>query len=372
MRRYNRRVFPRHAFALAARLAAIVLPVLLTAACSADAPVDEGPRATVVTVAAARAGELRDVANASGTVVPSTAADVTIHALEPAVLSELPKQVGDPVEVGDVLARFEVASLNQEIAAAELQLLEAQSRFDRAQSNLTRQSSLFDRGITPRNAYDASRLEQSAAENALALARDRLDAVRAGQSRTSVRAAFSGVVAAVWHEEGDHVRPDPSDPIIRVIDPTRVQVAVHLPVMQLARVAPGQVATVRAIAGAIDEEAVVASKVPASDPSAPTGEVRLTFSNAATLPLDTPVSVEILLERRPGALTVPPEAIGRDEAGSFVMVAGEDGLAQRRDVRLGLVTPQQVQVTSGLIEGDRVILIGLNEVEDGSPVVVSR
>jgi membrane fusion protein (multidrug efflux system) len=108
------------------------------------------------------------------------------------------------------------------------------------------------------------------------------------------------------------------------------------------------------------------------DPTAPTGEVRLNFANPATLPVDPPVSVAILLERRLGALIVPSQAVARDDFGPYVMVAGDDGLAHRRDVQLGLVAGPLTQVTNGIIEGERVILAGLEEVEDGTPVTLSR
>lgn len=355
------------------RLVGASLSILALSACGGDeAPADQGPHAIVVNVATVRTGELRDVANASGTVVPSSVADVTIYATEPADIVELTKKAGDPVAPGDILVRFDIASLNQEIAAAQLGVLEAQTRVDRAQADLTRQTTLFERGIASRNTFDASRLEQSAAQTLLTLARNRLEAVQSGQVRAVVRAAFAGVVAEVWHQEGDAVRPDTSDPILRVIDPTRVQVAVQLPVVQLARVAVGQIATVRAIAGAADEPATVVSRAQSADPSAPTGEVRLGFSNPATLPLETPVSVEILLERRPDALLVPAQAIGRDDTGTFVMVAGHDGLAHRRAVRLGLITPQLVQVSSGLTDGEQVVVSQLGELADQASIVISR
>jgi RND family efflux transporter MFP subunit len=352
--------------------AAAAVAVLSLAACGGDEPVVEGPRATVVSVATARTEELRDVAHASGVVVPSTAADLTVYATEAAEIAELPKKLDDTVQTGDVLVRFDIASLNQELAALQLDVIEAQSRLDRAQTELTRQTSLFERGIASRNAYDASRLEQSTAESNLAAARARLDMLRSGQTRSVIRATFPGVVVNVWHQEGDPVRPDSSDPIIRVVDPARVQVAVQLPVIQLARVVTGQTAVVRAIAGATDEEAVVASKMQSVDPTAPTGEVRLNFVNPATLPVETPVSAEILLERRPGALIVPSQAIQRDDLGAYVMVVDPDGLARRRSVRVGLVTPQLTQVAEGLNDGERVILSGFSDIEDGAPVTISR
>src|SRR5690606_16370940 len=157
---------------------------------NAGAPAYEGPTATAVTVATAQIRELRDVANAPGVIVPAAVADLTVYAPEMAEIVDLPVQVDQPVEAGDVLVQFDIASLNQELAAAELGEIEAQARLDRARTELSRQTDLFERGITSRTAHDAARLEHSAAETALTLARNRLEAVRAGQDRAVVRAPF--------------------------------------------------------------------------------------------------------------------------------------------------------------------------------------
>ncbi|ODS53951.1 MAG: hypothetical protein ABS36_12165 [Acidobacteria bacterium SCN 69-37] len=354
------------------RCALAFVALVPLAACGGREPAVEEARPTVVSVAAARTDELRDVASVSGTIVPSSVADLTIYAPEAAEILELPKKPDDPVQIGDVLVRFDIASLNQELAALELEVLDAQSRFDRAQSELTRQADLFARGIASRNAHEDAKLAQATAESALGAARNRLDTARAGQTRSVIRATFSGVVAGLWHAERDTVRPDPSDPIIRIIDPSRVQVSVQLPIVQLARVVPGQTATVRAIAGAVDEEATVASKAQLIDPAAPTGEVRLNFVQPATLPLDTPVSVSILLDRRAEAVIVPTQAVIRDEAGTWVMVAGEDGIARRRAIRQGLVAGQLTQIADGLSDGERVIISTPADIVDGEAIAIAR
>jgi RND family efflux transporter MFP subunit len=355
-----------------AGMPAVALALAVAACGESPEPVYEGPGVTVVSVATARLGELRDVLTASGTIVPAPAADLTIYAPEPAEIVEMPKAADELVTTGDLLVRFDIASVNQAIATADLDVIQAQTRLESARLELARQTDLHDRGLTPRNMYDAARLEFSAAQSNLTQAETRRSTVVEAQDRAVVRAPFSGVVAATWHQVGDTVRPDRTDPIMRVIDPTRVQASVQLPIGQLARVVPGQSAIVRAIAGDIDEPAVVASRSDVTDPTAPTGEVRLSFTQAATLPLDTPLSVEILLDRRVNALIVPTQAVARDDLGPYVMLAGSDGLAHRRDVRLGIATPQQAEILQGIEEGDQVILNGLAEVEDQSPIAIGR
>jgi RND family efflux transporter MFP subunit len=334
-------------------------------------PPAETVQAPVVTVATARVDTLRDLATASGTVVPSSSGDMTIVASEPAEILELPKKEGDTVAVGDVLARLEVASVTQGLAALQLEVMDATNQADRARSELARQTSFLERGLTSRNAYDASRAALSAAESSLAQAKAQFETMQASQERTVIKARFAGKVLKVWHAVGDSVRPATDDPILRVIDPTRVQVSLQLPIAQLARVVPGQTATITAIGGT-PEAGQVATKVPTTDPNAPTGEVRLGFTNPSTLPLDTPVSAEIVFDQRTNAVMVPAGAVARDSLGFFVLLAGDDQRAHRRDVRLGLVTREFAQITAGVASGDRVIVTGGSELTDGALFIVSR
>ncbi len=363
----------RRALSLPAVAVGLTVVLPFAASCRRSAEQAEETGGTVgVTVQQARVTTLRDVANVSGTVVPASAGDWTIVSTDTAEIVELPKKVQDPVVAGDILVRLDIPVLTQELAALELTVLDASGRADRAKTELTRQTSLFERGIASRNAYDQSRLDLSAAETVLAQARIRLESVKAGEDRAVVRARFNGVVTDVFRAVGDPVRPSPDDPILRVVDPTRVQVAVQLPLAQLARIVVGQKATVQAIAGVNAEPATVVSKAESVNASAPTGEVRLAFTNPATLPLNAPVSTEILFDQRTDALTVPAGAVHTDGLGAFVIVVGDDQRAHRRDIRVGLTTRELAQVLAGLSAGENVVTSAVEDLAEGMPVVMAR
>jgi RND family efflux transporter MFP subunit len=312
------------------------------------------------------------VASAPGTVVPAAAGDWTIYAPAQAEIAELPKAEGDLVERDDLLVRFEIASQTQALAAMQLDVLDAEAAFERAAAEHARQSDLFERGLVARNSYDLSRSQFAASESRLNQARAQFEAAQADQDTSLVRARFPGTVAQVWHAAGDLVAGGPTDPVMRVIDPSRLHIAVHLPVAQVARVVPGQAATVRTMAGDGDEPATVAFTPAVTDPSAATAEVRLALQNPVVLTLNSPVSVELLLDVRTNVLAVPTAAVQRDDFGSYVMTVGDDGRAHRRDVRVGLVAGALTQVPAGLEEGDRVILNGVTEESEGLPVEVVR
>jgi RND family efflux transporter MFP subunit len=351
----------------------LLLALAMAGGCRrAAGPETEAASGIVVTTAVARVETLRDVASASGIVVPSVAADMTVYATEPSQVIEVTKKEHDPVAAGDVLVRLEVPSVTQEIAALQLAVSDAMSRAEHAQSELARQQSFLDRGLISRNAFEAARIEASTASSLLGQAKSALDTAQVDQDRSVIRARFAGIVTQVWHAAGDAVRPGTDDPIIRVVDPSRVQVSAQLPVAQLARVVPGQAAQVTAIGGAAAEPAMVALKTDALAAAAPTGEIRLAFINAATMPLDTPVSVELTLDQRTAALVIPAAAVAHDGLGAFVMIAGQDLVAHRRDVRVGLVTAEAAQITSGLTLGDRVVVRGLADVSEGTALTLSR
>jgi RND family efflux transporter MFP subunit len=324
-----------------------------------------------VTARVVKRETLRDVANASGTVVPSPAGDWTVYAPDVAEIVELPKAEGETVATGDVLARFEIASRTQELAALQLEVIAAEQAVERAAAELTQQTSLVERGLLARTVFENTRARHSAAQNQLGQLRARLESARSGQDLTVVRARFPGIVMKVFRAKGETVS-GPADPVLRVVDPSRVQVAIQLPLAQLARVFPGQTATVRAIAGATDEPAFVALAPGATDPNAPTGEVRLAFQNPVALPLDTPVSASLLLDVRSDVIAVPSAAVQTGELGPYVMLVSEQGLAERRDVRVGLAAGELTHIVAGLTEGETVVVSGLTDESAGLPVRVGE
>jgi membrane fusion protein (multidrug efflux system) len=134
-------------------------------------------------------------------------------------------------------------------------------------------------------------------------------------------------------------------------------------------VVPGQTAIVRPLLGG-EEPATVAFTPAVTDPGAATGEVRLTLQNPVSLPIDTPVSVEILLDVRTDVLVVPTAAVQRDDLGAYVMIAGDDGLAHRREVRAGLVAGELAQIVTGLEADESVIVSGVTDESEGLPIVI--
>jgi membrane fusion protein (multidrug efflux system) len=67
-------------------------------------------------------------------------------------------------------------------------------------------------------------------------------------------------------------------------------------------------------------------------------------------------------------LAVPRAAVLTDQQGDYVFGVDAQNIAQRQNVKLGQSTPTVAAVTSGLKEGDKVIVEGLQRVRAGQPV----
>jgi RND family efflux transporter MFP subunit len=353
-------------------LAAAILLAAGSSGCRREAQPASTANAVIgVAVATAHTGALRDVVSAPGTIVPSASSDWSVVSGEPAQVAELPKKEGDAVHTGDLLVRFDVPAVAQQLAAHELSVSEASARLDRAKAESARLENLFAQGLMARNTFENSKSAVGSAETALSQAQAELQLVQLEAERTSVRARFPGVVLKVWHAVGDSVSGLQNDPVLRVVDPSHLQATLQLPIGELARVNPGQIATVRALADSVDRPATVAEKRGVTDAGAPTGEVRVAFMQPPDLPLDSPVSVEIVLDQRSDALIVPLAAIQRHDTGELsVMVVGDDRRAHQRAVRVGLVTRDAAEIVSGLTAGERVIVSSLDGISDGTEVAV--
>jgi membrane fusion protein (multidrug efflux system) len=349
----------------------VVVTAIVTAQCRRAASSEESTGPIGVATQVVQLGSLQNSVTGPGTIVPSPGADLTIFAPEAGRIVELPKAEGDAVKTGDVLVKFEFANANAERTAREAQVQAATARLDEAKAGLAKISAMYDRGYVPRNNLEASRNDVVLAQTALAHATEALDMAKAATDRGVIKATFSGVIAKTLHAAGDMVNGSPSDPVLRVIDPTRTQVAMRVETAQVPLVQPGQHATVVSGTDPAGEQATVASRPTVTDPAATSVEVRLSFVAPTTLAVDTPVQVEILVAERSNVVVLAPATMLKADDGTpFVMMAGADSRAHRRNVTVGLTTRDRVEITSGLSAGDRIIVKGLDQLSDGTPIAI--
>lgn len=343
----------------------------LLCACHRDAP-EETETETPVSVAVdtARTGSIREVVAATGIVSAAPGAELIVTAPEAARIVELPRAEGDRVRAGDLLVRFEIPSLTAGAAAGRAEIEQAQARVENAKAAASRVAGLFERGVAARKEVEDADRELREATAALAQAQSASGAANTMAARTVVRARFAGVVAKRWHNPGDLVEPGPGDPILRVIDPSRLEITAAAPVDTLARIAANAPARILTPGNGDPLNASVIARPAAVEAGSVTAPVRLRPASAAGLTVGTAVQVEILGREHPAVVLVPPAAIVRDGETAVVMTVGSDSKAHRNEVDVGVVTRDAVEIRKGIKSGDRVIVRGQNGLPDGAAVAI--
>lgn len=323
-----------------------------------------------VAVETARTDAIETTIAATGLVTPAPGAELTVIAPEGARIVELPKSEGESVKVGDLLVRFDIPTLAADLGARQAAVTQVAARLEAAKANFTRLTGLLAQGVAaPRDVEEAKRM-QAEAEADVEQARSAVAAAGTLAQRTVVRATFAGVVAKRFHNPGDFVEASASDPVIRVINPSQLQVVASVPVSDLPRVSVGRAARIFGPGQNEAEAATVLTKASQVDPGSATAGIRIGFKKPTSLAAGTTVRVEIVGERRTGVLVIPVAALVTDEGELYVMVAGEDNKAHKFPVAAGLSTRTMTEITSGLKAGDRVIVRGQNELPEGAAITI--
>jgi RND family efflux transporter MFP subunit len=351
----------------------LMLPMLLALpACHKASPeAVDTVEAVPVTVAAARSGPIRPVIAATGQVKPAPGAELLVTAPQEARIAEMPKAAGDRVGRGELLVRFEIPTLKADAAARRSDLARAEAQLTTARQSHTRLSGLLERGIASRKEVEDALRDLTQAEATVSEARSATSAAAELATRQVVRAPFSGVVAARSHQVGDLVDPGAAEPLLRVIDPSRLEVEAAVPAASLGPIALGSPARVRGANFPAQVARVVAE--PASvDPTTGTAQVRLAFDTPTQLPSGLAVDVEIEGEEHPAAILIPAEALIQEGAESFVFTVDGQKKAHRRKVEVGVVAGGLAEILSGVKAGEPVVVRGQTALPDGATVEMTE
>jgi len=346
----------------------LLLLLLALPACHKTAPeAVETAEAVPVTVAAATSGPIRPVITATGQVKPAPGAELLVTPPQDARIAELTKAVGDRVRRGELLVRFQIPSLEADAASKRSDLARAEAQLRTAQQNVTRLTGLLQRGIAARKEVEDAQRDLALAEATVKEARSTTSAAGQLAGREVVRAPFNGVVVARSHQVGDMVSAGGPDPLLRVIDPSRLQVEAAVPAGDLGRVATGSPATVRGAAFP-DEKARVIARPPSVDPASGTALVRLAFETPTSRPAGLAVTVEIQGPEHQAAVLISADALVQEGTESYVFVVDGQKKAHRRPVTVGIVAQGQAEILSGVKAGDSVVVRGQTALPDGATV----
>jgi membrane fusion protein (multidrug efflux system) len=279
-----------------------------------------------------------------------------------AKLTETVKEIhfddGQTVRKGDVLVVLDSDEENADLRAAQAQAAERRSAYKRA-------AGLEEKQIVSRATYEEKQAQLRQAEADIQSIRSRI-------ADTVIRAPFDGVLGLRNVSVGTLVRP--GDGITTIDDLTRMKVDFDVPAIYLQQLRPGL-----AIAGTVDAfgDRVFSGEVTTIDtqvdPVTRSVKVRAIVPNP-DMALRPGLLMNIRLDLNPRqSLVVPEGAVTQQKDKSFVYVIemqnGKE-VAKKTEVVRGARRLGEVEIISGLEEGDTLILAGGMNVAPGQEVKV--
>ncbi len=267
-------------------------------------------------------------------------------------LVTLPFGVGDRVQTGQILARIDDAPETAAIAEAEASAQTQQATLAQARRDLARFEALGE--FATRRDVEQRRL--AVVEGERELRRRRASVVQASEQRDRriLRAPFSGVILERPVDPGQIVSTDSI--IYRLADLSDPEITVEVDEVYASEIRPGMEALVSLPGEKRQIGAVVAHVEPRVDPATGARAVRLSLNDASIdAPSGLTVTVNLVIERREQAISIPRSAITQSDGETRVRLVSVDGIVKER--RIGFVDwpAKNVIVTSGLNPGERVL-----------------
>jgi len=115
----------------------------------------------------------------------------------------------------------------------------------------------------------------------------------------------------------------------------------------------------------------VARVAPVLDPATRTAQIEVEIQNSQfRLKPGMYARVDFTVERRPNALIIPANALVDVQGKRGVFRPGEGDIAKFQPIEVGLMDEKQIEIASGLAEGDRIVTTGAAALKDGDKIVL--
>src|SRR5579872_5116808 len=324
-------------------------------------------------------------------------------------VKEINVDIGDRVKLGQLLATLEIPEMADDRRKAQASLQQSQAQVRRSKDELRRARAAqqmtalyYNRlvkvneqkpGLVAQQEIDDAHTKDLVAEAQVAAANSALDAAneQVGVTQaelakidtlfdyTKVTAPFTGVITKRYADTGSMIQAGTASqtqamPLVRLSENGKLRLILPVPEANVPTVHLGQQVEVR---------------VPSLNRSFPGKVIRFADKlSLQTRTMDTEVDVDnpslvlvpgmyaevnLALVRRDGVLSIPVTAVDVDNEGSSagagsVMVVTPNNRVEARKVSLGLETATEVEVRSGLNDGDLVVIGGRSSLQPGEEV----
>ncbi len=300
-----------------------------------------------------RARPLANIVLSSGTVLAMESVDLAPEAS--GRIDMISFNEGGHVRKDQLLVKINDDDLQAQLKKTELQI-------SLAADQERRQRQLLESNNTSREQYDI-------ALNQLTTLKADRDNLLAAIRKREIRAPFDGTIGLRYVSEGSYVTPSTRIATVQKVDQLKIDFAV--PEKYTGKVHVGDIVLFSSEESGRQFEGRLYAVEPRIDPQTRTLQLRAICENksGAILP-GAYVQIRLSLKQTQDALAVPSQAVIPILKGQTVLIQ-RNGVVVSVNVKTGVRTATDVQVTDGLSAGDTVITTGILQLRPGMAVKVT-
>jgi len=316
----------------------------------------------------AEVNDIQRTAVVTGKIVPRN--EVNIKPQINGIITELYKEAGQKVERGEVIAKLTVIPDMNSLSSAQSRVRLAEINLKQATTNLEREKALYEKNLVSAEEYDQVKQaynqaveERSAAQDALEVIRDGVSKANAKSSSTLVRSTITGLILDIPVKVGNSViqanTMNEGTTVATVANMNDLIFDGQIDETEVGSLAEGMpvVITIGALQDysfdatleyispkAVENNGANQFEIKAAVKADPAKKIRSGYS----------ANAEIVLQRVEQALSVSESALEFAGDSTFVYLKGTDGTFAKTPVTTGVSDGINIEIKSGLKEGDVV------------------
>lgn len=382
-------------------LMSFLASTLLLVSCSSQAAKDSPAAPTVAAAKVHRADLTRAVAV---TAEFRPYQEIDVHAKVAGYVKRIYVDVGDRVKEGQLLAVLEIPELQSEVETAEASVSKSQEEIRRAQAELERTQSAqlvahlaYTRlaevsktrpGLVAQQEIDDAlgrdRVAQaqvataqaalSAAGQQLHVAQDDRDRVRTLFAYSQIRAPFNGVVTKRYADTGSMIQTGISSqtqsmPLVTLAQENLLRLVIPVPESAVSKLRLGSPVEVMVSSLGKKFQGKVSRFADQVDTATRTMHTEVDVPNPkGELVPGMYATASLVLNNERNALAVPVQALTRGEDSLSVLVINQQNKLEERSVQIGIEASDQLEILSGLNEGELVVVGNRSQLQPGMAV----
>jgi RND family efflux transporter MFP subunit len=285
--------------------------------------------------------------------------------------------IGSYAPAGKTLARIDQTLYLQNVRQTEGLYKQALATLENNKTQFERNKDLFKQGLISQSDLDNS-------ETSVKVAQAQVDATLANYKNAQtqldycdIRAPFSGYITKKLLDPGSYITANAVTSsstifVLSQIDKLKVMVNIlekDLPLLDKiidARVTtdsyPDQVFTAK-----------VKRISEAFDLSTRTMPVEINIDNRnLLLKPGMFAKIDLILQSDENVLLLPNECTLKDDQGDYVYMVSPDSVVHKHYIKLGIESDNKDEILSGLTDSDKVVVLGMELIKDGSKVRIGR